>query len=182
MKPDMHKQFDVCKPYILHRSKARAYWCLGFSILLFVCELMTNESNMPCIILAVIIALVGINALTKKDEPLQIDQQGITAPKREIILWEHIDRCFYVSSPGKNPSYYLRIIFINDEITSIYLNDYSFDGKKFAAAIDFYSGRKLFGQTKQDQKEELKGLLILLAVIIVFFSLLFFIFPYLRNK
>ena len=175
MKPDIHKQFDISTPYILHRSKARVFWSFGFAVLLFVCGLMTNESSMLCIILAIIIALVGINALTKKDEPLQIDQQGITAPEREIIHWEHINRCFYKSTPGKNPSYYLKIIFINNETTSIYLNDYSFDGKKLAAAIDFYSGRKLFGQTEQDQKKELKFLLIVLTAIIIFFFLLFLI-------
>lgn len=133
---------------------------------------------MLCIILALIIAFVGINELNKKDTPLQIDQQGITPSGESIILWQQINRCFYHTIPGGNmyrARYYLKIILKNNDTISIPLNNYSFNGKKFSTAIDFYAGRKVFGQTKQDKKNELKELLIILACVIVFASIMILI-------
>lgn len=103
--------------------------------------------------------------------PLQIDRNGITPFEEKTILWQNISRCYYHTT-GLNAyhTYYLIVVTKGSDTIQIRLNDYSYNGKELADAIDSYAGRKIFGQTKEDQIKEIKGLLIALVCVIAFVS------------
>lgn len=171
-------QFDISQPYILHRSKTKSYFWFCVAAIGLIGGLLSRDFIMLGIILSVVFMFIGFNGLKKKDKMMRIDQRGITPFGENTILWRQINRCFYETTSAAeawNVEYYLKIILKNKDSISICLNDYSYDGKKLGAAIDFYAGRKLFGQTKRDQKEELKDLLISFIVVVaisVFFILM----------
>lgn len=158
----------------MHRSKYIPYNLFLYAFLCFVAGLISRESSMFCIVLSLILTAIGINKLKRKDKIIRIDKQGITTEEEGPIFWEQMKRCFYKSVPRSNnfPKYYLEIVLKNNEHINIELNDYSCNSKKMTAAINFYSGKKLYGRTDQDDKDELKGILITFAVIVVFLSLI----------
>ena len=86
-------------------------------------------------------------------------------------IWQNISRCYYHTT-GLNAyhTYYLIVVTKGNDTIQIRLNDYSYNGKELADAIDSYAGRKIFGQTKEDQIKEIKGLLIALVCVIAFVS------------
>lgn len=160
-------QFDISKPYILNRSKAKSYFWFYVAVFALLGGLLSSEFSMIGIILSVVFTFIGINGRKKKNKIMRIDKQGITPFGENTILWQQINRCFYQTTPATrawNVKFYLKIVLKNSDPVFICLNDYSYDDKKLVVAINFYSGRKLFGQTKQDQKNELKEILMSLVV------------------
>lgn len=167
-------QFDLSQPYLLHRSKRTPYWFFFAAFVSFIVGLTSREIGMLGAVLSIIFIFVGINKLKREDKIMRIDNEGITTNEKGTIHWNQIKRCFYKSFPTTQwkPKSFLEIVLKNDEHTCILLNEYSYDGKALSAAINFYSGRKLFGRIEQDDKDELKGLLKGTAFVLVFISLI----------
>lgn len=164
-------QFDTSQPYVLHTSNKGSFYYLLFAALFFICGLLEPNFGMLFIILSIVLAYYGLNEQRKKDMPLQIDCNGITPFEEKTILWQNISRCYYHTT-GLNAyhTYYLIVVTKGSDTIQIRLNDFSYNGKELADAIDSYAGRKIFGQTKEDQIKEIKGLLIALVCVIAFVS------------
>lgn len=164
-------QFDTSQPYILHTSSKGSFYYLLFAAILFVCGLLEPNFGMLFIIVSIVLAYYGLNERRKKDTPLQIDRNGITPFEEKTILWQNINRCYYqITGLNAYHTCYLIVITKGSDTIQIRLNDYSYNGKELADAIDSYAGRKIFGQTKEDQKKEIKALLIALVCVIAFSS------------
>lgn len=163
-------QFDLSHPYLLHRSKETPYFFFFAAFVSFAVGLTSRDISLFGIVLSLTLMVVGINKLKRKDKIMRIDKQGITTEEKGTIHWNRIKRCFYISFPTTQwqPKSFLEIVLKNDEHISTLLNEYSCNGRKLQAAIDFYSGRKLFGRIAQDDKDELKGLLTGVAFVLVF--------------
>ncbi|WP_283127668.1 hypothetical protein [Bacteroides clarus] len=164
--------FDLSHPYLLHRSKKTPYWFFFAAFMCFIVGLTSREIGMFGVVLSIIFCFVGINKLKRKDKIMRIDNEGVTTEENGTIHWKQIKRCYYKSFPTTQwePKSFLEIVLKNNEHTCILLNEYSYDGKALSAAINFYSGRKLFGRIEQDDKDELKGLLKGFAFVLVFIS------------
>ncbi|WP_148372379.1 hypothetical protein [Bacteroides bouchesdurhonensis] len=163
-------QFDLSKPYFIHRSKAMSIIYAILSFLLLITGLFNRQESIILIgILPLIIAFCNIH---HKNKTIQINDRGIIADEIGLIEWNNIQHCFYSSGIGKNPRFWLNIKMKDGNTRTLTLNNYSYDERKLAVAINFYSGMKIFDQTKQDNKEELKGLLIGFLCIFVVFLLI----------
>lgn len=164
-------QFDTSQPYVLHINNQVSRSYLLYAALSFILGLVLPNAGMLLIILSIVLVYLAINKRRKKDKPIQIDRNGITPFEEKTILWHNISRCYYHTT-GLNAyhTYYLIVVTKGSDTIQIRLNDYSYNGKELADAIDSYAGRKIFGQTKEDQIKEIKGLLIALVCVIAFVS------------
>lgn len=158
-------QFDTSQPYVLHTSNKGSFYYLLFAALFFVCGLLEPNFGMLFIISSIVLAYYGLNERRKKDEPIQIDRNGITPFEEKTILWHNISRCFFYND---RYSTYLKIILKNKDTVIIKLDDYAFKGEELDAAIETYAGRNIFGLTEDEKNGQLVILILILAMVIAF--------------
>lgn len=171
-KKNQEYQFDFSKPYIIYRNKI--WYIIYISFFLFFTYQGLSTGNSAFWGMSSILLILLIMSFRHRNKVIQINNVGITADDIGTITWEQIHHCFYSSGIGKNPEYWLNIKMKDSSLRRVTLNDYSYNSKKLSAAINFYSKRNLFGRTDQDNKAEMKSLLIGFIIMILLSSIIIF--------
>ena len=77
-------QFDLSHPYLLH-SKETPYFFFFAAFASFAVGLTSRDISLFGIVLSLILMVVGINKLKRKDKIMRIDKQGITTEEKGTI-------------------------------------------------------------------------------------------------
>lgn len=152
-------QFDLSKPYIVGKNKL--IFVLYIAFFAFSANRWFLEKNEGAALFALAFLTLAIVFYWNRKNLIQINTESITGKNIGTIYWKEISYCDYII----RRSWSLNIVMKDGRCHEINLDEYDFNAKRLAAAINCYAGCKMFNPVPLDNKTKLIITLIGLATV-----------------
>ena len=146
----MRYPFNLSKPLVIPRKKISTFVEAGLCIAyIWLCWDMLSERLVFGIPVGLFFYFL-VKGIRHWHHVIRISEQGITTPKRKLLLWNKILYCRYVVVYGRYTQVELLLRTNQNYNETILLDDYFCNHRELRAAIAFYSRGKVELESKEE--------------------------------